>query len=157
MGSKIKCIYAACDGEECNSVYYNDCIHYRKHRRNFLLSDIKPLSLTQQNFKNPPSKRSSITFSRNEQQIKAQCATTAIKTNQRVKKLTLSQVITAAIEGLEVEETIIYIDCQVCSMDQVKARQVLTSYADKLTLTGNTVFIYAKVPAVIAEDHWIKL
>lgn len=159
MGFPVGCSYRGCIPEhECKYVFHNDCPNYRRHRRNYLLSEIKPVVLTKEVFESTQVvPLGTAIFSRNEAALKAIVAVNSIKLNMRVKKLTLSQAITATMESFEVEDDIIYVECASTGVDIVKAKQVLVSFVDKALLSNKRVFIFSKIVNIIAEDNWQKV
>lgn len=141
--------------KECTHVSYRQCPNYRREHARYLLRDILPFDTTKLKGKVVPGSNK-IYYARNKEIVLQYAALLAIKTNCKLKKYSLNQAITIVLEGGEVDERIVIVDCPSKLVEPTKQQSVLESFADKMLLQGKTIFIVS-TPSVATLESWNKL
>lgn len=124
--------------KECNVVYVKQC-------KKFLVAHAKDMSRELLPFKynsavKPTAK---VVQSVNQDKAKSAALKFAIEKGLRIRKLSMSQVMSIILSGEDNDYTIVYVECnQKVFADVEKVKSVLQSFVDQVTLHGGRVAIY---------------
>ena len=135
----VQCKYSSalkCD--ECTVVYHKQCKKFVVARAKEISSELVPFQ-----YSNKVKIDGRVMWSRDVNKAKSVALKYAIKLNTKIKRLSLSQVISLALSNEFPDERVIYIEHSTkLQGDNEKLKGVLNSFVETITLNGGLVSIY---------------
>lgn len=133
------CVYAKkLNCMECNFLYRKQCLKFVVTHAKFLSKELGEFI-----YNSKVSSSDKVMWSRDENKAKSCALKKALKKNTPIKRYSLSQVISLALNNEPIESRLVYVDCSTkISGDLEKIKGVLLSFIDNLLLIGSDVVVY---------------
>lgn len=131
----------------CTYLYHKECKSFVVAHAKELVRSLLPFKYSKvQNCENP-------SWSYNLDKAKSIALEMAMKNNTKVTRLSLSQAISAALDHIELDANLLYIDCSKVSGDLDKVKGVLTSFIESQVLRNVTVVVYINPKTKLDLDY----
>lgn len=140
LGCKYKASFKC---ENCKYTLYREC-------KKFIVAHAKEVSQPLQPFvfSSKYKPKGSVMWSKDVNRAKSLALQCAIKTHKHLKRYSLSQIISLALQGEYVEDNVVYIDCSTkVNGDIEKLKGVVVSFIEA-SLLNNAIFVIYVAPTV---------
>ena len=149
----VSCKYAsALKCNECTVTYHKQCKKFMVARAKDIASEITPFQ-----FSNKVKIEGKVMWSRDANKAKSVALKYALSLNTKIRRLSLSQVISLALSNEFPDERVVYIEHTTkLQGDNEKVKGVLNSFIETLLLNGCLISIYV-TPAIAFNLEYNKV